>query len=129
VLDVDHGKVLANAVRWATDEEPFITVIGAGQVDIAAWRQAHSMTVNLVNLNNPMTMRGSYRELMPSPEQIVRLRLPDGVHATRVQLLRCGQTPAWEERNGYVTVAVPSILDLEMVAVDIEQRDQAITRQ
>ncbi len=119
VLDVDHGLVLGNAVRWATNEEPMVTVEGPGQVDIAVWRQQRSITVNLVNLNNPMTMRGPYRELMPSPEQIVHLRLPDGERAEGVRLLRCGRTPVWQARDGCVTVTVPSILDLEIVAVDL----------
>lgn len=119
VLDVDHGRILGNAVRWATDEEPVVTVTGRGQVDIAVWRQTRSLTVNLVNLNNPLTMRGPYRELLASPEQIVCVRLPAGTRAARVRLLRSGQAPEWTAQGGCVSVTVPSILDLEIVAVDL----------
>lgn len=119
VLDVDHGRILANAVRWATNEEPFVTVTGAGQVDIAVWQQEQSLTVNLVNLNNPMTMRGPYRELLPSGEQVVRLRLPQGTQVNAVHLLRSGQTPDFVFSGGELKVTIPSILDLEIVAVDL----------
>ena len=36
------------------------------------------MTVNLVNLTNPMMMRGSFRTLLPVGEQVVKIRLPEG---------------------------------------------------
>src|SRR5262249_29165311 len=65
VLAVDHGIPLRNAVRWATAEEPVVQVNGPGVLDVTAWRQAASMTVHLVNLTNPMMMKGPFRELIP----------------------------------------------------------------
>jgi hypothetical protein len=49
VLCVDHGKLLRNAVAWATNEEPVVTVTGPGVIDVTVWRQANSITVHLVN--------------------------------------------------------------------------------
>ena len=43
------------------------------------WRQQDSMTVHLVNLTNPMMMKGPFRELIPFGEQQVVVRLPAGV--------------------------------------------------
>ena len=37
VLAVDHGTLLRNAVRWATDEEPPVHVSGSGILDVTAW--------------------------------------------------------------------------------------------
>jgi hypothetical protein len=36
-----------------------------------------------------------------------------------VQLLSSGQTPRVEQSNGVVALTIPSILDLEVVAIDI----------
>ncbi|MDA0196787.1 MAG: hypothetical protein O2887_17195 [Bacteroidetes bacterium] len=34
-------------------------------IDVTAWRQENSMTVHLVNLTNPMMLKGPFRELIP----------------------------------------------------------------
>src|SRR5207249_9849585 len=87
VMADDHGRLLRNAVDWALDEERPVTVTGQGVLDVTVWKQKNSMTVHLVNLTNPMMMRPSFREMIPSPPQQVRLRLPEGKHAAKVQLL------------------------------------------
>jgi hypothetical protein len=118
VLGVDHRRLLANAVRWATAEEPPVDVIGPGVLDVAVWRQKASVTVHLVNLTNPMMMKGPLRELIPVDEQRVSLRLPEGVKARRVQLLVAGRELPVVEDGPRLSVTVPSIRDFEVVAVD-----------
>ena len=76
ILAVDHGTLLKNAVQWATNEEPTVQVTGPGMLDVTAWRQAGSMTVHLVNLTNPMMMKGPFRELIDVGEQRVVVKLP-----------------------------------------------------
>ena len=94
VLNVDHGLLLRNAVQWATGDEPSpVTVTGPGVLDVTVWRQRNSLTVHLVNLTNPMMMRGAFRELMAVGAQRVRVRLPEDVPASRVHLLKSGETP------------------------------------
>ena len=95
VLAVDHGIAPANAVAWATNEEPPVPSPGRGVLDVTVWRQKGSMTVHLVNLTNPMMMKGPFRELIPIGEQRVRLRLPDGLSARAVRLLVAGKTPEY----------------------------------
>jgi hypothetical protein len=119
VLCVDHFKLLRNAVEWATDEEPPVSVSGVGVLDVTAWRQKNSMTVHLVNLTNPMMMKGPVRELIPVSEQQVRLRLPDGARANRVHLLAADRKPQFTQRGQELHVIVSSILDHEVVAVDL----------
>jgi hypothetical protein len=118
VLTVDHGRLLANAVRWATNEEPPVTVTGPGVLDVTVWDQQASMTVHLVNLTNPMMMKGPIRELIPVGAQTVRLRLPEDREIAAVKLLRAGTAPEVRYERGAITVRVPSILDHEVVAVD-----------
>lgn len=115
----DHGRLLANAVEWATNEERPVTVTGPGMLDIALWRQCDSITVHLVNLTNPMMMKGPYREVIPLAAQTVRLRLPEGRRARRVQLLVSGAAPKVEASGSLLSVTVPSIGIHEVVAVDV----------
>lgn len=119
ILAVDHGTLLKNAIEWAINEDRPVTVTGQGILDITIWKQKQSMTVHLVNLTNPMMFKAPYRELIPSPEQKVTLKLPAGAKASSVKLLMSNQSPKVEEAGGKITVTVPSILDHEVVAVDI----------
>jgi len=119
VLSVDHGRLLANAVDWATNEERPVAVTGPGLLDVTIWRQKQSITVHLVNLTNPMMMKGPIRELLPIGEQRVRVKLPDGMSSLKVQLLVDGGTPRVRKSAGFVEVTVPSVLDHEVVAIDL----------
>lgn len=119
VLCVDHGRLLRNAVEWAANEERPATVTGPGVLDVTVWRQKDSMTVHLVNLTNPMMMKGPFRELIPVGEQTVRVRLPEGKKARKAQLLVSEKSPRVVESPGHVTLTVPSILDHEVVAIDL----------
>jgi len=94
-------------------------VTGPGMLDIALWRQRDSITVHLVNLTNPMMMKGPYREVIPLAAQTVRLRLPEGRRARRVQLLVSGAAPKVEASGSLLSVTVPSIGIHEVVAVDV----------
>jgi hypothetical protein len=116
---VDHGRLLRNAIEWALNEERPVTVSGPGVLDVTLWRQANSVTVHLVNLTNAMFMKGPIRELLPVPEQRVRLRLPEGRRARRVRLLNAGIEPRVEQEAGAIALTVPPFLDHEVVAVDL----------
>jgi hypothetical protein len=120
VLAVDHGLLLCNAVRWATHEDPPVEVKGPGVLDVTVWRQRRSMTVHLVNLTNPMMMKGPFRELIPIGEQRVAVRLPAGAGARRVQLLRAGRELPVQRDGARLSLNVPSIRDIEIVAIDLE---------
>ena len=117
---VDHFKLLRNAVHWATDEEPPVTVSGPGVLDVTVWRQKESLTVHLVNLTNPMMMKGPIRELIPVGRQKVRLRLPAGTRAGQVRLLAANRTPPVKRDGLFLSLTVPSILDHEILAVDLQ---------
>jgi hypothetical protein len=120
VLNPDHGRLLANAIRWAADEPPVVSVDGRGVVDVAVWRQQSSMTVHLVNVTNPMMMKGPFRELLPIGPLDVRVRAPADARAGRVRLLTAGVTPAVRrEAEGTLLVTVPEVLDHEVVAIEL----------
>jgi hypothetical protein len=62
---------------------------------------------------------GTDSRLIPIGEQQVRLRLPDGTRAKEVRLLTADRTPRAEYSGTYLNVWVPSILDHEVVAIDL----------
>jgi hypothetical protein len=120
VLAPDHLALLRNAVTWATNEDPPVTVAGPGVLDVTVWRQKASLTVHLVNLTNSMMMKGPVRELLQVGEQEVRLRLPAAAKIRRVHLLAADAAPRVQQSGRSLTVTVPSILDHEVVAIDLD---------
>src|SRR6185436_9356685 len=79
VLSPDHGRLLRNIVGWAMNERPIVEDEGRGMLDVTVWRQRESMTVHLVNLTNPMMMKGPVRETIPIGPLTVRVRVPSGL--------------------------------------------------
>jgi hypothetical protein len=119
VLCADHLKLLRNAVLWANTEGPVVEIDGPGFLDVTVWKNAGSITIHLVNLTNPMAMKGPYRDFFPVGAQTVKLRLPGGVRASRARLLVADKNVAFEVSGALLTVTVPSVLDHEVVAIDI----------
>jgi hypothetical protein len=118
VLCVDHERLLANTVEWALNGERNITVEGLGILDVTIWQQANSMTIHLVNLTNPMFMKGPVRQLIPIGPQQVKIRLPEGKRARRVHRLVDRAVMNYEENAGILICTVPSIIDHEVIAID-----------
>ncbi len=119
ILSADHGKLIRNAVRWALKEELPVTVLGQGILDITIWQQRQSMTVHLVNLTNPMMMKGPFRELIPLLDQKVKIQIPPGKKVVKAQLLVAGIEPEYKILDGRVELLVQKILDHEVIALDL----------
>jgi len=115
----DHLTLLHALLNWAHDEPHPLQVEGPGLLDIACWRQQGSITAHLVNLNNPMTMRGSYREAITTGPYRVRLSLPPGQRPVHARLLSTGQDAPIRIDDGWIEVDVPHIDYHEVVAVDL----------
>lgn len=120
VLNPDHGKLLRNAVLWATNEASPVTVEGPGIIDLSVWTQTNSLTVHLVNLTNPMMMKGPARDIIPIPRQQVRVRIPGGRQIARVHLLVAKTDVAYHHDGGAVELEVPSVGLHEVIALDFE---------
>ena len=78
------------------------------------------MTVHLVNLTNPMLMRGAFRELIPLGEQRVRIRLPEGSRVAGARLLRRDVPVDPQVSDGVAEVVVSGITDHEVLALDLD---------
>jgi len=118
VMSSDHGRLLCNTIRWALKEDLVADVKGPGIIDVVVWRQKNSMTVHLVNLTNPMMMKGSFRELLPVHAN-VSIKIPDNKTVTRVHLLMSDTKPSFENKNGRIVLRVSQVLDHEIVALDL----------
>jgi hypothetical protein len=93
-------------------------VKGPGVIDVTAWRQEKSMTVHLVNLTNPMMMKGPFRELIPVDMEI-SIRIPEHSEVKGVHLLVRDQQPQYKILEGRIILSVPHVSDHEIVALDL----------
>ena len=117
IMSADHGRLLRNTIKWALNEEPFVEVTGPGVLDITAWRQENSMTVHLVNLTNPMMMKGPFRELIPVSAQ-VQIRIPLDVTPVKVKLLVSEKEANVKFEKDKLSLTIPEITDHEIVGID-----------
>ena len=118
-MNPDHGLVLANAVRWAANEEQPLRVEGPGLLDVALWKQPSSITAHMVNLSNPMMMKGPVRDVIPVGPQKVRVQLPEGAKARAVKFLVSEARAQWKQNGAWVETTTPPIGLHEVVAVDL----------
>lgn len=119
IMSPDHGIVLANAVRWVANEQQPLQVEGPGVLDVALWKQRSSLAAHLVNLSNPMMLKGPFREILPVGPQKVRLKLPEGAKARGVRFLVGESTAQWRQNGEWIETMIPSIALHEVVAVDL----------
>lgn len=120
VLNFDHALLLRNAVVWATQEASPLSVEGKGVLDVSVWGQKQSMTVHLVNLTNPMMMKGPLREVIPLSSQKISVRIPDGRRVAKARLLVAGGEIPYRVEGGMVALEVPTIDVHEVIALDFE---------
>ena len=120
VLDVDHAHLLRNAVLWATNEITPVTVEGPGVIDVSVWEQKDSMTVHLVNLTNPMMMKGPIREIFPIGTQHLRIQIPKGRRVKKAKLLVAGKDTPFQAEHPSIILDIPSISIHEVIAIDFE---------
>ncbi|MCX6335342.1 MAG: hypothetical protein NT092_13760 [Bacteroidia bacterium] len=118
IMSADHGKLIRNTILWALNEEQIVEAKGPGIMDVTVWRQERSMTVHLVNLTNPMMMKGPFRELIPVGAEVT-LKIPEGTKADGVHLLVSGQKPAFKINGNKIMLTVPQVFDHEIIGIDL----------
>ena len=112
--------MLSNAVDWALNGAHGLQVEGPGLLDVTLWRQENSVALHLVNLTNPMMMRGFVRESLPLAAQKITLSLPQGFAAGKISLLESGGAVRdLATRNGTLNFTVPGVSVHEVVAIDL----------
>ena len=116
MLSMSDHNLLRRAALFA--EAPPVSVRGPGVIDLSIWTQSDSMTVHLVNLTNPMMMKGPVREIIPVPGQQVRIRIPTGRRIAKVHLLVAKMAVPYRRENDAIELEVPSVGLHEVIAID-----------
>ncbi|HKR27267.1 MAG TPA: hypothetical protein VJS11_07420, partial [Acidobacteriaceae bacterium] len=120
VLATDHSKLLRNAVLWATNQPALLEVQGKGVLDVSIWQQKDSITIHLVNLTNPMMMKGPVREVIPISKQQIRVRLPQNSRrVTKAHRLVAGGEIPFQEQAGAIVIELPEIELHEVIALNL----------
>ena len=108
VLNLDHSTPDRQRRPLGAGAEPRVEVTGPGVVDIAMREGDGRLAVHLVNLTNPMMMKGPIREVIPVGRQTVSVALPAG--AARLRRPATGFGAAYRRRGstaGRVEIEVP----------------------
>jgi hypothetical protein len=118
IMSPDHSQLLRNTINWALNEEPIVEVQTEGIIDVTVWRQKNSMTVHLVNLTNPMMMKGPFKSLFPV-DALVHIKIPGNKKVTGVSLLMSGSKPIVENKDGAIMLNSFKVIDHEIIALDL----------
>jgi len=112
----DHGRLLANAVRWASAELP-LRVEGPGYIDCHLYQQGERLILHLVNLSGANEWPGYLEEHLPvGPLQVaVRWKHGCGVHVRRC--VQVGMLPA-QVIDGWACVRLETLVDHEMLVFE-----------
>ncbi len=115
VLAPDHGRLIANTVRWALGADPMVEVAGDGIVDIGLRASEDGLVISLVNLTNPMMMKGPLRAMMPIGQQVISATLPKGRSSASARLLVAGQPAEVRVVDGRADIVLPGLEHMEVV--------------
>ena len=117
-----HGdllRLLDNTIRWLTRDERLVEVEGDGLIELFCWETDPGYAVHLLNYNNPDAQHGWLQSISPIGPQIVRMKLPAGVHVKSIQLLKAESKVAFSQEGDAVRFTVPHVEDYEVAAITI----------
>ena len=83
------------------------------------WETSPGYAIHLLNYTNPGAQHGWLRSVNPLGPQKVTLRLPSGITVKSVELLKSGESPAFDFRNQLLQFTVPSLEDYEVAAITV----------
>jgi hypothetical protein len=113
----DHARLLANVARWAVGDRLPLEVSGPGFIDCHLYHQEQRLILHLVNLTNEAMWRAPMDELIPVGPIEVKLKLPEGVRGSSIELLVSGGKAAGSPHQGWMTFEVKSIADHEVAVI------------
>ncbi len=114
----DHGRLLANIVRWAAADSIPLAVEGRGLVDCHLYHQPGRLILHIVNLTNAGTWRQPVEELMPVGPLHIRVKLPRDVPGKKVRLLVANKRSGAARSGNWSSFEVGSILDHEVAVIE-----------
>ena len=91
---------------------------GRAVLDIALRESNDAVAVAMVNLANPMMMKGPIRETYPTGKLVASVAIPEGRTFAGARLLVAGAKANAKVGDGRVDIEVPAIDLVEVVHVD-----------
>ncbi len=114
----DHGRLLANLVRWVAKDWIPLRVKGRGLIDCHLYRQEDRLILHLVNVTSAGTWRTPVHELIPVGPIEVQARVPPEVRGSAARCLVSRATLPAAHRDHWTTFKIPRILDHEVVVIE-----------
>jgi hypothetical protein len=111
----DHGRLLANLVRWAVEGRLPFFVEGPGLLDCHLYRQPGRLILHVINLTNTGTWRAPVDELIPVGPIKIRLAGPATTRLKDARLLVAERKIAPSVHSGWASLTLASILDHEVI--------------
>jgi hypothetical protein len=113
----DHGNLLANIIRWTSNDDFPMLVDGPGLIDCHIYRQRECLILHLVNLTNAGSWRQPIDELVPVGPLNIRVRIPEGITGNDVSLLVSGKKLMATVNEGWSRFEINTVLDHEVAVV------------
>jgi hypothetical protein len=117
-----HGdllQLLHNTITWLTRDERIVHVEGPGFIEMLCWETSPGYAVHLLNYTNPDAQHGWLESIDPIGPQIVTMKLPPGIRAKSVEMLRAGETVKFTQQDEVLRFTVPRIESYEVAAVTV----------
>ena len=114
----DHAALLANLVRWAANGDIPLQVEGRGVFDCNLYTQPGRVIAHVVNLTATGRTPVTDDDLVPAGPLKFSVRLPAGVPGRNVRFLVAGRSASPVLANGWTQVAIPSVLDHEVLVIE-----------
>jgi hypothetical protein len=114
----DHGRLIANLVRWTSRRPMPLEVEGPGLLDVHLYRQAGRLVLHVVNLTNPAAFRPYATELVPVGPLRVRLARPKDLRPARARRLVAGGEAACTADGDWVELTLERVFDHEVVVLE-----------
>lgn len=113
----DHGKLLANSVRWTLGEKIPITVKSKGHVNVNFYKKDDTYIIHLVNLTGGNCPVGTYEETPPvGPVQITFHS--DYCGALKAKLTVSKEAAAVISNGNMKSIVIDSLVEHEMIVIE-----------
>ncbi len=115
-----HGdllRLLHNTIRWLTRDERIVHVAGQGFIEMFCWETVPGYAVHLLNYTNPDAQHGWLQSAYPLGPQTVTMKLPPGVRAESVELLKAEAGVPFSMDGQSLRFTIPRVEDYEVAAI------------
>ncbi len=115
----DLLRLIDNTIRWVTRDERMVSVAGPGFIELFCWETEPGYAVHLLNYSNANAFHGWLQNVEPLGPQHLSMKLPGGVRARDVQLLKAERDLPFDLEDGVLQFTVPATGDYEVAAVTV----------